>query len=200
MSMIFLWCFSMITISIPQSLFFKLMLPEFMGGYAHTAIKRSACAVAAQTAPYDLSVLTLWNLPLTETLSFLRRICLAWLQIFFPWKDMRPTKSPFWMDKTKVRSEIILQYCSICEPANLRNVLSMQNIAVCTGKQKKKKYKIKKKIVVRIISLTTVGISSDISKLWSASVRCPAVICSPNNINNNPTFKTRKNGLPVIFL
>ena len=71
--------------------------------------------------------------------------------------------------KKKVRSKIILQFCSICEPANLRNALSMQNIAVCTGKQKKK-YKIKKKIVVRTISLTTVGISSDISKLWSASV------------------------------
>ena len=34
-------------------------------------------------------------------------------------KDMCPTKSPFWSDKTKMRSDIILQYCLISEPANL---------------------------------------------------------------------------------
>ncbi len=29
---------------------------------------------------------------------------------FFPWKDIRLTKSPFWSDKTKVRSDIIWTY------------------------------------------------------------------------------------------
>ena len=38
--------------------------------------------------------------------------------IFFSWKDMCPTKSPFRSDKTKIRSDIILQYCFINEPAN----------------------------------------------------------------------------------
>ena len=46
----------------------------------------------------------------------------------------------------------------------------MQNIGVCTGKQKN---------VVQAFCPTTVGISSGIGKLWLASVRCPTVICSP---------------------
>ena len=46
--------------------------------------------------------------------------------------------SPFWSDKTKVMSDIILKYCLICEPAKLSNALLTQNIGVCTRKQTKK--------------------------------------------------------------
>ena len=46
------------------------------------------------------------------------RVCRA-ANNFFSWKDICLTKSPFWSDKTKMRSDIILQYRLISEPANL---------------------------------------------------------------------------------
>ncbi len=86
----------------------------------------------------------------------------------FPWKDMLPTTVNHHFDRW-VRSDIILQYCLICEPANL---MLCQCRALVFALESRKK-------VVQTFCATTVGISLDIGKLWSASVWCPTVICSP---------------------
>ena len=105
--------------------------------------------------------------------------------IMFSRKDMCPTKSSFWSDKTKMRSAII-QYCLISEPANLTHCQCRVNYSLhlaqnalynalafaLEGKQKLSGH----------LCPTTVGISSDIGKFGLAIVRWPTVICSPASI------------------
>ena len=97
------------------------------------------CYVAAFTTSSYSTTATRTGKPfnplLGETFEFDRTEDLGWrslaeqviwylftgLQIIFFLKGhiICLTKLPFWSDKTKMRSDIILQYCLIREPANL---------------------------------------------------------------------------------
>ena len=88
--------------------------------------------------------------------------------IFFSWKDICPAKTPSWSDKTN---------CGRTSPKKGWKLYILK-ITILTVKW----FTIKK--IVRTSCPTTVGISSDTSRFWSANVRWPTVICSPPSITS----------------
>jgi len=87
---------------------------------------------------------------------------------FFTWKDICPTKTPSWSDKTKLWSDVT-------------NLITVDFIHRCCRM-------IYDKIFVQTSCPTTFGISSDMSKFWSANGRWPTVICSPEHSNQWDCF------------